>query len=155
MRNLSRYPEELKQLDQIRGCHGYFLDRFLRHKTFFGFDVHCGLRIFRYLAFGSRFSRRLFFWRIFSTVLRFLIGPNGPLSKKHRFSGALFVRLMGKYNYKQTKRRSGRQNDMIKQTGHKNEQKRKLCFVSHNTICCMCPYLGKLKPLSPSGISLI
>ena len=31
---------------------GYFLDRF------FGFGVHCGLRIFHFLAFGFRFSRK-------------------------------------------------------------------------------------------------
>ena len=30
-----------------------FLDRF------FGFGVHCGLRIFRFLAFGFRFSRKI------------------------------------------------------------------------------------------------
>ena len=48
------YPDDHTQ----RGGHwdfrfcgfGYFLDRF------FGFDGHCGLRIFRFLASGFRFS---------------------------------------------------------------------------------------------------
>ena len=41
---------------------GYFLDRFFgfiaKKLWFFGFGVHCrgGLRIFRFLAFGFRFS---------------------------------------------------------------------------------------------------
>ena len=39
---------------------GYFLDRFSvfvpKKFGFFGFGIHCGLRIFRILAFGFRFS---------------------------------------------------------------------------------------------------
>ena len=42
---------------------GYFLDRFFglcaKKVRFFGFGVHCGLRIFRFLAFGFRFSRKI------------------------------------------------------------------------------------------------
>ena len=42
---------------------GYFLDRFFGFSAkklwFFGFGVHCGLRIFRFLAFGFRFSRKV------------------------------------------------------------------------------------------------
>ena len=39
---------------------GYFLDRFFgfcaKRLRFFGFGVHCGLRVFRFLASGFRFS---------------------------------------------------------------------------------------------------
>ena len=39
---------------------GYFLDRFFgfccKRLRFFGFGGHCGLRIFRFLASGFRFS---------------------------------------------------------------------------------------------------
>ena len=42
---------------------GYFLDRLFGFCTkklqFFSFGVHCGLRIFRFLAFGFRFSRKI------------------------------------------------------------------------------------------------
>ena len=42
---------------------GYFLDRFFsfccKRLSFFGFGGHCGLRIFRFLASGFRFS-----WKI-------------------------------------------------------------------------------------------
>ena len=86
-----------------------FFDRFfgfcVKRLRFFGFVVRCGLRIFRFLAFGFRFSykiRAVFrfyysmwfvfgfrfwpnslpvfgFWMIFSSVLRFLTYPNVPL----------------------------------------------------------------------------
>ena len=43
---------------------GYFLDRFFdfyaRKLRFLGFSVHCGLRIFRFLASGFRFSQKIF-----------------------------------------------------------------------------------------------
>ena len=42
---------------------GYFLDSFFglcaKKVRFFGFGVHCGLFIFRFLAFGFRFSRKI------------------------------------------------------------------------------------------------
>ena len=48
---------------------GYFLDRFFgfrcKRLRFFGFGGHCGLRIFRFLASGFRFS-----WKILA-VFRF------------------------------------------------------------------------------------
>ena len=41
---------------------GYFLDRFFgfysRKRRFLGLGVHCGLRIFRFLASGFRFSQK-------------------------------------------------------------------------------------------------
>ena len=44
---------------------GYFLDRFFRfcakRLRFFGFGVHCGLRIFRFLAFGFGFCHPMCF----------------------------------------------------------------------------------------------
>ena len=43
---------------------GYFLDRFFgfysRKRRFLGLGVHCGLRIFHFLASGFRFSRKIF-----------------------------------------------------------------------------------------------
>ena len=43
---------------------GYFLDRFFgfysRKRRFLGLGVHCGLRIFRLLASGFRFSQKIF-----------------------------------------------------------------------------------------------
>ena len=40
---------------------GYFLDRFFGFcaKRLFGFGVRCGLRIFRFLASGFRFSKKI------------------------------------------------------------------------------------------------
>ena len=48
----------------FRSCgFGYFLDRFFgfcaQKIPFFGFGIHCGLPIFRILAFGFRFSRKI------------------------------------------------------------------------------------------------
>ena len=54
--------------EHLRGGHwdfrfcgfGYFFDRFfgfcVKRLRFFGFGVQCGLRIFRFLASGFRFS---------------------------------------------------------------------------------------------------
>ena len=43
---------------------GYFLDRFFgfysRKRRFHGLGVHCGLRIFRFLASGFRFFTKIF-----------------------------------------------------------------------------------------------
>ena len=52
---------KLNAISTYRGGHwdfrfcgsGYFLDRF------FGFGVHCGLRIFRFLESGFRFSQKI------------------------------------------------------------------------------------------------
>ena len=50
-----------------------FLDRFFGFCTqklrFFGFVVHCGWRIFRFLTFGFRFPRK--YWRVFRFDIRY------------------------------------------------------------------------------------
>ena len=105
---------------------GHFLDRFFdfcsQKLQFFGFTVHCGLRIFRFLAFGFRFSlkTRPGFWiwypmwfSVFLFWFRFLFDLSGnyapPLisnerktyicSTCHQCIGSIRVLITGKWKF--------------------------------------------------------